>query len=76
MTFLTKAKELLTDRDYKLINPEDLKVSRANIQKRIRAYRDEIMYSNDNEFKKAKSRRIEMLRIIAEELRLLIETIQ
>lgn len=75
MTFLKKAKELLTERDYKLINISDLKRSRANIQKRIRLYRDEIQYSNDVDFKKAKERRIEMLRIISEELRLLIESV-
>ena len=76
MTFLTKAKELLTERDYKLINVDDLKLSRENIVKRIRNYRDEITYSKDEAFKQAKWRRIEMLKVISEELKLLIETVQ
>lgn len=75
MIFLSKAKQILTDRDYKLINVSDLKESRKNIVKRIRMYRDEIRQSNDNEFIKVKERKLQMLLIISDELKVLIETL-
>lgn len=76
MNFITKAKEILTPKDLQLINPDNLETSYKAIQKRIRLYRDEIQYSNDNDFINAKKRRIEMLRVISEELRMLIDSLK
>lgn len=73
MTFLTKAKEILSPKDFQLINSEDLEASYKGIQKRIRAYRDELQYSKDKEFIEAKRKRIERLRVIGEDLRMLID---
>lgn len=71
MNFLSKAKEILTERDLKLINVDDLTSTYKCLHKRIRMYRDEITYSRDVEFRKAKEHRIEMLKVICEELRML-----
>lgn len=76
MNFLSKAKEILTPKDLQLINPDNLETSYKDIQKRIRLYRDEIQYSNDGDFINAKKRRIEMLRVISEELRMLIDSLK
>lgn len=75
MNFLTKAKDFLSPKDLKLINVDDLETSHKNITKRIRLYRDEVRYSNDQKYNDAKLRRIEILRVIADDLRLLMEAI-
>src|SRR5688572_673761 len=75
MHFLTKAKEILSPKDLKLINVDDLETSYKNILKRTRLYRDELQYSKDKDFIDARIRRIEMLKVISEDLRLLMETI-
>jgi len=75
MTFLTKAKHLLTERDFKLINVEDLKESRQRIVKKIRMCRDEIRQSKDPAFKQAKAARLEVLLVINDELKDLIEAL-
>jgi len=74
MIFLTKAKDILTDHDYKLINILDLKRSRDNIQKRIKIYRHQFQYSDDPDFREARKRQIQAMRAVSKDLRKIINS--